>query len=326
MPTDSKTGRIWKRFFRFRIRTLLIVVTVFCVWLSFVVYRADTQRRAVEIVFEAGGTVHFEHEAHSWPLPHTEFWSDITFDVNRDLPGPRWLREQLGDDYFRKAVMFDLAEKKAGSVGNLTSFAKLRSLLWLDLGYNEVTDDGLAALGRMTQLRVLCLDRNRITDEGLAHLTGLQQLESLDLSMNRNLDGSCLKCVAQLRSLMDLDLQILPNLDGDFLAALAGHSTLEELMIGQTPLRDEHLRHLSTIPNLWRLNIDRTDVTDAGVIYLADNLRLMHFHLEGTGITDQCVERLARMSTLEHLVVSDTQITAAGIERLKQALPNCTVD
>ena len=325
MSTPSNTGDTWKRFFRFGIGTLLILVTVFCVWLSFVVRRATTQRRAVEIVTEAGGSLHYQHETRRWPLPHHEFPSAATFDASLNPPGNLLLRRWLGDDFFRKIVMIDLVEKKAGQVENLAALANLDGLLWLNLGYNEVTDEGLSVLGQMSQLRVLCLDRNRFTDQGLAHLTELQRLEQLDLSMNRHLDGSGLEYVAQLKSLKDLDLQLLPNLDGDSLAALKGHPTLEQLMIGQTPLSDEHLRHLSSIPNLWQLGIDRTNVTDKGVIYLAENSNLKHLYLEGSGITDRCVESLARMSTLEYLSLTNTQTTDAGIRRFKQAAPGCMV-
>lgn len=325
MSTRSNTGKTWKRFFRFGIGTLLILVTVFCVWLGVVVRRATTQRRAVAIIGDAGGSVHYQHETRSWPLHHPEFSSDRTFDPSLDPPGHSWQRQWLGDDYFRKIVMIDLVEKKAGQVENLTALTKLNGLLWLNLGYCEVTDEGLSVLGRMSQLRVLCLDRNRFTDQGLAHLTELQHLELLDLSMNRNLDGSCLEYVAQLKSLKDLDLQLLPNLDGDSLAALNGHPTLEELMIGQTPLSDEHLRNLSSIPNLWQLGIDRTNVTDKGVMYLAEHLRLKHLYLEGSGITDRCLESLARMSTLEYLSLTNTQTTDAEIRRFKQAAPGCMV-
>src|SRR6185503_2145177 len=104
MP-HAEIGRSWKRFFRFGIGTLLIVVTAFGVWLGYIVHQATVLRVATAILMKAGGTVHFRHEAHRWPLPHTEFSSSLTFDVNREPSGPRWLRRWLGEEYFQEIVM-----------------------------------------------------------------------------------------------------------------------------------------------------------------------------------------------------------------------------
>lgn len=51
----------------------------------------------------------------------------------------------------------------------------------LDLGGTNVTDQGLAALAEMTELRQLRLDRTTVSDAGLARLVGLARLESLNL-------------------------------------------------------------------------------------------------------------------------------------------------
>lgn len=325
MGTRSDNPKGWRHHSRFSVGTLLIVVTILGIWLGIVVQHAAEQRNAVAIVTDAGGTVHYKHEARDWPLPHSNFSSSHTFDIRRSPTGPQWLRERLGDEYFRDVVMIDLVEKTAGSAENLAALTKLSGLLWLNLGRCEVTDDGLYQLGRMPQLRVLCLDRNRFTDEGVAHLRYLNELEFLDLSANFRLDGPCLEYVARIGSLKELDLQLIRKLDGDQLKALHGHPTLETLMIGQTPLRDEHLRHLSAIPNLKQLAIDRTKVTDEGVIYLADNFQLNRLYLEGPDITDRCLDSLAQMSSLEVLSLGETRITDSGIDKFKQAAPNCKV-
>ena len=325
MPNQETSDRSWRRFFRIGIGTLLVLVSILCLWFGLVVNPVLQQRQVVEFVKNSGGTVHFEHEAYRWPLPHPEFSSDLTFDESKEVPGPSWLKYLIGEDLFRKPVMIDLAEKEAGQVNNLRALVKLDDVLWLNLAFNEVTDEGLAPIGEMNQLRVLCLDRNRLTDQGLVHLANLQQLELLDLSMNSRLDGSCLKHVGQLCSLKDLDLQLLPRLDGDALEHLSGHGSLQELMIGQTPLRDEHLRHLSQIPNLWQLGLDRTNITDKGVAYIADNFRLKHLYLEGPKITGECLKSLVRMPTLEYLSLRNTNVTDEEIEEFNKVLPKCFV-
>jgi len=65
-----------RRFFRYSLRTLFIVVTVFCIWMAFAAIRARDQRYAVDAILEAGGSVSYEHQI---PRAKTE------------PPGPEWL-------------------------------------------------------------------------------------------------------------------------------------------------------------------------------------------------------------------------------------------
>ncbi len=55
------------------------------------------------------------------------------------------------------------------------------AVYWLDLGETGVTDDGLAAVREMPNLRRLRLDRTAITDAALQPLAHLWRLESLNL-------------------------------------------------------------------------------------------------------------------------------------------------
>ncbi len=64
-----------RRFFRYSLRTLMIVVAVFCVWLGFTAKRARDQRLAVEAIRAVHGGISFQHQ-----LDRT------------DPPGPEWLR------------------------------------------------------------------------------------------------------------------------------------------------------------------------------------------------------------------------------------------
>lgn len=70
----------------------------------------------------------------------------------------------------------------------------------LNLAGTKVTDKGLAALEKMTNLRRLHLEKTAVTDEGLAHLKGLTNLRYLNLYNTAVTDAG----VAELTSLKSL--------------------------------------------------------------------------------------------------------------------------
>ena len=51
-----------RRFFRYSLRTLFIVVTVFCILLGMIVKQARDQRLAMEVIQAAGGKISYEHQ------------------------------------------------------------------------------------------------------------------------------------------------------------------------------------------------------------------------------------------------------------------------
>ena len=64
MGAASSDNRRW---FRFGLRTLLIFLTVLCVWLGFQVNAARRQHAAVQAILQAGGTVAYDYQ--TVPVP-----------------------------------------------------------------------------------------------------------------------------------------------------------------------------------------------------------------------------------------------------------------
>ena len=84
-----------RRWFQFSLRSFLVLLTVFAVWLGVVVHRAREQREAVEAIEALGGTV-----AYDWQQESTSpFYSPV---ASQPL-GPAWLRRIVGDDFFQNA-------------------------------------------------------------------------------------------------------------------------------------------------------------------------------------------------------------------------------
>ena len=86
-PTKRK-----RRWFRFSLKTFVVVLTVFCVWLGLLVYRVNKQREVIQWVKDHRGTVRYDFE---WD---EEKQSSI---LDPEPPGPDWLRELIGIDTLR---------------------------------------------------------------------------------------------------------------------------------------------------------------------------------------------------------------------------------
>ena len=99
-----------RRFLRFSVRTLLIVLTILCIWLGWKVERARRQREAVAFVHEMGGSVNYDYEVDN----------DGRFAPNAEPPGPKWLRRQLGVDFFDDVILARLVEAEVSDITPLS--------------------------------------------------------------------------------------------------------------------------------------------------------------------------------------------------------------
>ena len=121
-----------KRFTRISLRTLLILITVFAVWLAVQVNRAHRQREAVAWVEANVGMVQYD-----WQYDEND-----RLIVDAESPTPKWLRDLVGDEYFQDVIIAVLG--------------------------NEVSD--LTPLENLTKLKVLWLINTHITDAQVKQL------------------------------------------------------------------------------------------------------------------------------------------------------------
>lgn len=255
-----------RRRFQIGLRSLLVVVAIAAV-LSFRaarIYRsARDQRAVIEGIAEGGGIVQFDRGV--WP--------------------PDWLREAVGEEYFRRASVVDFGSNRGRKPGtgepkatdeNLKLLESLADVEALELGHHEEVDDrALAHLEPLKKLSVLYLQWTGVRGPGLEHVARLPRLHSISLS--------------------------------------------------HAALGDEGLEHLGGMAQLKWAMLDHTGVTDAGMPALAGAQGLEALSLRNTAISDAGLEHLGRLHRLESLDVAGTRVTAEGVGRLRRALPNCRV-
>lgn len=174
-----------------------------------------------------------------------------------------------------------------------------------------VTDEGLAALSQLKNLRGLRVYGERVTGrflETLSQAVPKPQLRSLNLA-GSSITSTDLQPVANFTDLVSLDLSDT-LVDDDGLCALSGLTQLARLDLSYTRVTDQGLSHLKGLTRLSDLNLSHTRVRGAGVAQLCD-ARLSSLDLSVTKITDSDALGLARagMNGLLTLNLSRTKVS-----------------
>ena len=142
--TDKPKPR--RRWLQFSLRTLFVVVTVFCVWVGITAKRARDQKYAVETIQEMGGWVFYEHQI--------DDRTNMTITRNGRLydrggiparPGPAWLRRIIGDEYFTTVNLVGMRGPQFNDA-SLEVVKPLTDLKRLALYDTKITNEGLKKL------------------------------------------------------------------------------------------------------------------------------------------------------------------------------------
>ncbi len=328
MTTAAKPRRRW---LRFSLRTMLLVITLLCVWLGPKIIVARRQHEAVEAILKTGGEVEFDYQMVPSGIEPDEFGYKSGADVLP--PGPAWLRKIIGDEFFCDVVRVTLK----GRIIHESDFAQLAKLprlreVWLvgntqielnDAGIQRPLEDAdLHVLQDLSQLRVLGIypvDGQRmpnIKGPRFANLIGLKHLRRLDLD-NTNFDDKGMQHIGKLTALKSLSLDNTRITDAG-LAQLENLSNLELLDLNGTNITDAGLLHLQHLNNLKYLCLHRTKVTGAGLRFLHSK-RLELLGLNDTPFNDEGMEQIGKNSNFQYLnlYLCGTLITDAGLKHVQ---------
>jgi hypothetical protein len=189
--TDAKPKRRW---FRFSLRTFLIVITLFSVWLGWKVNAAHEQRRAVAAVRPLG-LIRYDYEL----APNTM--------ALKPLPELDYCSSLLGVDFFHCVAEISFCEespKKCGDVlRQFGHFPRLRVVL---LNEDSLHDEDLRGLENLTGLEYLWLNKNEISGTGFKYLVNSRNLKLLSVADNPVTDES-LETISNLPELSDIRLE-----------------------------------------------------------------------------------------------------------------------
>jgi hypothetical protein len=260
------------RCLRFRLRTLLVLLTLASIWLAMHVNAARRQQKAVAAIREYGGWMRYDFQFPSGEFSHQDF------DQKAGSPVPAWLLQRFGIDMFHDVVQVSLNYSedsgKREENGNQTDkaivwlpdFPKLRVLL---LQGNQIRDESMAHLAALRYLECLMMwDAHGISDNGIVHLQDLEHLKYIHLSESKITDRS-LEIFSRMPQLEGLSLQFNDFSDAG-VSKLSDMRNLTALWVcgakgHRNRITDASLDLLSQLPKLTSLGVQNTDVTASGV-------------------------------------------------------------
>lgn len=203
----------------------------------------------------------------------------------------------------------------------------------------DCTDDDIAPLEYLTELRKLDLVSLRVTDAGLAYLGSLRELESLDLVCPR-VTPEGLSVLAKLPRLRSL---VMYHVSDEGLERIARCESLESLVMSGnitdaglqhlarmknlhslrmqpgSNLTGKALAHLAALPNLESLDID-APIADGDLTGLAGFIALRDLCLRCASVTDGGLVHLEALPSLQVVVFDRTLVTKPGTARLRETL------
>jgi hypothetical protein len=338
------TKRSKARWLRFSLRTLLVAVTLFGVWLGWWCHRARQQKASVEAITRLGGWSYYDFQL-----------VNGKFDPQARSPIPKWLLDRLGYDYFHNVVEVNLVyNNNSGrrlenpvltdeALARLGGLPKLRCLL---LCKTQTSNDGLKHVGELRHLEELFMwDAREVTDAGIAHLADLRRLQYLHCSNSQITDES-LRVLATLPRLKGLSLQGNRFTDKG-LFYVRDMTQLTQLCVGLNPDREDEdgssgpgrLHHNSRTEPRNAQDFDfaqygaialpsrkppsRKPITDDGLVYVRKLVNLELLDLQKTQVTSRGLKNLEDLKNLKELWLSDSAVTDTS--EIQKTLPNCKI-
>jgi len=168
------------RFWRFSLRSLLVLVAVAAIGLAWV-HSAQQQRAAVAAMLKSNpaAAVLYDYEVED----------DGGLNQPGTPPGPEWLRERLGVDYVSDVAGIDMFYPTDADLRCVVRFPRLERL-HLERSI-DLTDAGLVQLASLKHLKRLVLgEADQVTDAGLLQLAKLRNLRVVRMDRGRRMTSA----------------------------------------------------------------------------------------------------------------------------------------
>ena len=246
-----------RRWLQFRLRTLLIAVTLVSLPLGYVAWEREQCRQgqqAMEILEQRS-----EYDGATRRLGRL---------ITPSYEHSKWLKSILGDDEFRRVITVSLEG-------------------------NSVSDSDLQVLAIFPNLDFVVIESQNVTDEGIAHLRGLKKVERFHFIGNWKVSENCWEVLGRWHHLRELSFHD-SLFDDDDVLTLPALLNLKELRLSQTIISDAGLERISWLTSLESLDLSSTQVSDTGLVHLRRLVNLKELSVKNTNVTDKGVKELQK--------------------------------
>ncbi len=205
-------------------------------------------------------------------------------DIDKGIADSKWVNMGPADDALRR-------------------LATQTSVRTLQIGGNQVTDDNLFYVGKLTGLEELSIGWGfQLTDKGFAHLSGLKRLRIVEVSLSKMTDAG--------------------------LEAIGKLTNLEELRSGGAGFSDRGLEHLRGLTRSKHLSFwgGSHTISDAGLEYLKNMKQLEELDMHGWQVSDEGIAKLRELPNLKVIRLDLPKEQQARREQLERLLPGVKLE
>lgn len=222
-------------------------------------------------------------------------------------------RDELPADAFavRSITLNESSRVTDVALKNLFGLRHLRSLHLI--AADQLSAAGLDVLRSLPALQHLRLESMTLTNEAVARLVGMPDLRVLELRATSISDAGIDRLRA-LKRLRGLHFVFRPASDA-MLESLSKMEHLRELTIRGSELRDEGLAKLASLTKLEKLDVGWNLLTGAGFKPFSAS-KLQFLIVQANSLTDDSLKLISRLKDLRILWVDDTPLTDATLPTL----------
>jgi hypothetical protein len=307
-PMEQAASKRWLRsgrWFRFSLRTLLVLITLISLVLGCYIVRVRNEQQAALTINEASGAIVYD-----WQIRPPG--SDPA--VESTPPGPAWIRKFLGPHWLDRIVEVRLNENSNPDKKNRFALVsphleKLQLLRSLQLYGENCGNFDFQLLGRLRQLEELTLyKKTEITQDDAAALAAATHLRELHIK-SAKISAKALSELAAMPNLEELDI------DCFYFEPSTGKTTK------QYQLGDDAAEVLANFPKLRSLMVFQTQIRDKGLAALCRLERLETLVVSSPSVTSASFDAVVKLKHLKHLGTWQWKINDADFAKLSQ-LPN----